>query len=91
MNFSQPKSPIDFKLVTAEVVSKPYRLNVLPIPVLLSFDMYLDYPSYTGKSDQIIANNGNATIPEGTKLKWELRTKSTDTVAFCLQKHNCFF
>ena len=80
--FSQPKVPIDFKLESAKVVSKPYRLNVLPIPVLLSFDMYLDFPSYTGKSDQKIVNNGNATIPEGTKLKWELITKATDSVAF---------
>ena len=89
--FPQPKAPIDFKLVTVEVVSKPYRLNVLPIPVLLSFDMYLDYPLYTGKKDQIIANNGNATIPEGTKLKWELRTKSTDTVTFASKNTTAFF
>ena len=89
--FTQPKSPIDFKLVTAEVVSKPYHLDVLPIPVLLSFDMYLDYPSYTGKSDQTIANNGNATIPAGTKLKWVLRTKSTDTVAFTSKNTTAFF
>ena len=89
--FSHPNSPIDFKLVTTEVVSKPYRLEVLPIPVLLSFDMYLDYPTYTGKSDEKIANNGNATIPEGTKLKWELRTKSTDTVSFSYKNTIAFF
>jgi hypothetical protein len=89
--FSQPKTPIDFKLVASEVVSKPYRLNVLSTPVLLSFDLYLDYPSYTGKSDQKIVNNGNAMIPEGTKLKWELRTKSTDTVAFSYKDKRQFF
>ena len=89
--FSQPKTPIDFKLVASDVVSKPYRLNVLSTPVLLSFDLYLDYPSYTGKSDQKIVNNGNAMIPEGTKLKWELRTKSTDTVAFSYKDKRQFF
>lgn len=89
--FSQPKNPIDFKLESAEVGSKPYRLTVLPTPVLLSFDMYLDYPTYTGKSDQKIANNGNAIIPEGTKLKWELLTKSTDTVAFSYKDKRSFF
>ena len=89
--FSQPKTAINFKLVAAEVVSKPYRLNVLPIPVLLSFDMFLDYPSYTGKTDQKITNNGNATFPEGTKLTWELRTKSTDSVAFTYKNTVAFF
>ena len=89
--FSQPKAPVDFKLKSATVVSKPYRLNVLPIPVLLSLDMYLDFPSYTGKPDQKIANNGNAIIPEGTKLKWVLTTKATDTVAFTYKDTRSFF
>jgi len=89
--FSQPKAPVDFKLKSATVVSKPYRLNVLPIPVLLSFDMYLDFPSYTGKPDQKIANNGNAIIPEGTKLKWLLTTKATNTVAFSYKDTRSFF
>ena len=89
--FSQPKTAINFKLVAAEVISKPYRLNVLPIPVLLSFDMYLDYPSYTGKTDQKISNNGNAILPEGTKLTWELLTKSTDSVAFTYKNNVAFF
>jgi len=89
--FSQPKTPIDFKLEAAEETSKLYRLNVLPTPVLLSFDMYLDYPSYTLKLDQKIANNGNATVPEGTKLKWELLTKSTDTVVFSYKEKRSFF
>ena len=89
--FPKPKSAIDFKLVTDEVQSKPYRLEVLAIPALLSLDMYLDYPVYTGKSDQHIANNGNAIVPEGTKIKWELRTKSTDSVAFAYKDTLSFF
>ena len=89
--FSRPKAAIQFRLESDEVVSKPYLLNVLPTPTLLSFDMYLDYPSYTGKFDQKIVNNGNAMIPEGTKLKWELLTKSTDTVAFSFNQKRLFF
>jgi hypothetical protein len=89
--FSQPKTPIDFKLQAAEVVSKPYRINVLATPVLLSFDMFLDYPFYTGKADKKITNNGNATIPEGTQLKWKLLTKSTDTVSFASKNLLSYF
>ena len=89
--FFQPKSTIDFELVSADVKSKPYHLELLPTPVLLSFDMYLDYPSYTGKADDIITNNGNASIPEGTKLKWDLLTKSTDTVTFAYNDTRLFF
>ncbi len=89
--FTKPKLAVNFKLVANEVVSKPYRLEVSPIPVLLSFDMYLDYPTYTGKRDENITNNGNAAIPEGTQLKWELRTKSTDTVTFSYKNSVTFF
>ena len=78
-------------LAANEVVSKPYRLEVSPTPVLLSFDMYLDYPAYTGKSDESITNNGNATLPEGTILKWDLLTKSTDSVAFAYKDTLAFF
>ena len=89
--FPKPKSAINFKLFADEVQSKPYRLEVLAIPTLLSFNMLLDYPAYTGKSDQNIANNGNATVPEGTKIKWELRTKATDSVAFAYKDTLSFF
>ena len=89
--FTRPKSALDFKLVANEVVSKPYHLEVSPTPVLLSFDMYLDYPAYTGKSDESITNNGNATLPEGTILKWDLLTKSTDSVAFVYKDTLAFF
>ncbi len=89
--FPKPKSAINFKLLADEVQSKPYRLEVLAIPTLLSFNMFLDYPAYTGKSDQNIANNGNATVPEGTKIKWELRTMATDSVAFAYKDTLSFF
>jgi hypothetical protein len=89
--FTQPKFALNFSLTANELESKRYRLEVSPIPVLLSFDMYLDYPAYTGKSDENITNNGNATIPEGTILRWDLRTKSTDTVAFAYKDTIAFF
>jgi len=78
--FSQPKTNIDFQLLANNVTSKRYRLNVLEVPSLLSFEMILDYPNYTNKQGAILKSTGNAVVPEGTKITWKLKTKSTDDV-----------
>ncbi|AXT18609.1 DUF4175 family protein [Flavobacteriaceae bacterium AU392] len=78
--FSQPKSNIEFNLFANNVNSKPYTLEVIGVPTLLSFDMILDYPAYTKKKDEVLKSAGNAIVPQGTKITWDLKTKSTNTV-----------
>ena len=78
--FTQPKDPITFQLFANDVTSKPYTIDVVETPSLLSFEMVLDYPGYTKKKDEILKSTGNALVPEGTRVKWQLKTKSTDEV-----------
>ena len=78
--FKQPKEAVTFNLSANDVSSKPYVMEVVKTPSLLSFDMLLDYPAYTKKRDQVLKSTGNALVPEGTIITWELRTKSTDSV-----------
>ncbi|RZW51701.1 MAG: hypothetical protein EX263_07060 [Flavobacteriaceae bacterium] len=78
--FSQPKTDIVFNLFANNVSSRPYTLEVVKVPTLLSFDMVLDYPAHTKKRDETLKSTGNASVPQGTKITWNLRTKSTDAV-----------
>ncbi|MFY0712137.1 hypothetical protein J1D01_00540 [Seonamhaeicola sp. NFXS20] len=78
--FNKPKTSIDFKLKANNVTSKPYTLNIVEAPSLLSFEMILDYPNYTKKKDAVLKSTGNAIVPEGTKVSWQLHTKSTEFV-----------
>ena len=78
--FTQPKESLTFQLSANDVISKPYTIDVVKIPALLSFAMVLDYPSYTKKRDETLKSTGNALVPEGTKIKWQLKTKSTNKV-----------
>ncbi|GAA4891581.1 ATPase [Flaviramulus aquimarinus] len=78
--FTQPKEIITFQLFANNVTSKPYTINVIETPLLLSFEMVMDYPSYTKKRDETLKSTGNALVPEGTQIKWQLKTKSTDQV-----------
>lgn len=78
--FTQLKESITFQLNANDVTSKPYSVNVVETPNLLSFQMVLDYPNYTKKKEEILKSTGNALVPEGTRVKWQLVTKSTDNV-----------
>ncbi|MEZ4857357.1 MAG: DUF4175 family protein [Flavobacteriaceae bacterium] len=78
--FSQPSESFDFQLIANKVTSKPYRVEVLKTPSLLGFEMFLHYPSYTGKKSETLKSTGNATIPEGTQVTWKVNTKNTETV-----------
>lgn len=78
--FEQPKQDIQFSLTANNVTSKPYVLSVLEVPSLVNFKMVLDYPLYTKKQDEVLKSTGNATVPQGTKVTWQLKTKTTDNV-----------
>ncbi|GAB1856459.1 ATPase [Flavobacteriaceae bacterium MHTCC 0001] len=78
--FSQPRAPISFYLSANEVYSKPYELSIMEVPLLLSFEMELDYPNHTKKKNETLKSTGNAVVPEGTTVTWKVNTKSTDNV-----------
>jgi hypothetical protein len=96
--FAQPKENINFSLSSNNVKSKGYTLQVLKAPSLVSFEMVLDYPSYTSKKDETLKSTGNAIVPQGTNITWKLKTKGTesvrlytkDTTAFSSDKKDAF-
>jgi hypothetical protein len=78
--FSQPKENIRFELTANAVTSKPYKLEIIQAPSLLSFEMFLKYPSYINKQPEVLKSTGNAIVPEGTTITWKLNTKATEHV-----------
>lgn len=78
--FQQPVDPLDFRFKANKVNSREYVLDVVKTPSLLNFEMVLNYPSYTNKTDEVLKGNGNAVVPEGTKVAWKIATKNTDAV-----------
>tara|TARA_R110002049_G_scaffold292252_2_gene476630 strand:- start:9895 stop:13308 length:3414 start_codon:yes stop_codon:yes gene_type:complete len=96
--FSQPKALINFRLSANNVTSRPYTLEVVEVPSLLSFEMALEYPHHTKKKNEILKGTGNAVVPEGTNITWDLKAKSTnqvhlyakDTVVFSSDENNAF-
>ena len=75
--FKQINLPITFQLLADDYQTKDYTIEVLKKPLIVSFDVRLNYPKYTGKKDEKISNIGDLNIPEGTKITWNFNTLNT--------------
>ena len=80
--FTLPNQDINFYLEANKVVSNTYTLKVLAAPKIIDFQMLLKYPRHTKKKSKIIKNTGNATIPEGTNITWNISSKNTEKIHF---------
>lgn len=76
------KQDIDFYLSANGVNSKTYEVRVIKVPRLLDFEMELEYPRYLRMPSETVRGTGNITLPEGTRVSWNLRTRSTDNVTY---------
>ena len=78
-NFVNAQKSQMFKINAGGFYSDYHQLKVLPAPSLVSFELSVDYPPYTGKESQRIENTGELLIPEGSKVQWDFFTENTDT------------
>ncbi|MBL0030709.1 MAG: hypothetical protein IPP27_00540 [Bacteroidetes bacterium] len=67
-----------FKLFADGFYSQEYTIEALPNPLLMSFNINLEYPVYLNKQNETIQNTGDLVIPSGTKVKWNFNTKNTE-------------
>lgn len=76
-SFKQIQSDKKLIIEAGGFQSKQYEINVLDRPELVSMNIFIDPPSYTGGSSQGINNTGELTIAEGSRIRWELETLAT--------------
>ncbi len=67
-----------FKLSSGGFDSKDYEVEVLKKPNIVGFDITLDYPRYTGRKDELVANIGDVVVPVGTNLRWKFTSQNTE-------------
>ncbi|ETN94072.1 DUF4175 family protein [Zhouia amylolytica] len=80
--FNQPKEDLTFKIQSSDVVSTPYKLKVIKAPKILNFKLNIDYPAYTNKTDETLESTGNITVPEGSRISWEINAANTKSIQF---------
>lgn len=80
--FKNVQKSTHFNLQAAGVGSAEYELVMHPSPTVLDFQVALTYPAYIGKPSEVLANEGDITVPVGTVVKWSFQTKNADTLRF---------
>lgn len=78
--FKNLQKSTDFKFFADGFYSPEYSLEALPNPVLMNFEIALDYPAYLKKPNEKLQNTGDLLIPAGTKATWIFNTKNTETL-----------
>lgn len=75
--FRNLQKNLTFRLSADGFSTKEYTLEVQPNPIVLNFDVRLNYPKYLNKKDEVLRNTGDLLIPAGTKVTWLFNTRAT--------------
>lgn len=78
--FDNVQRNLQFHLDASGYRSRPYTVNLIDRPSVLSFDVQLKYPAYLGKPAEQLANVGNLLIPQGTIVTWNFTADHTDSL-----------
>ena len=90
-DFPPIDSDLEFDLFSGTTYSPKYLLRLIKTPSIVSSKIKLQYPKYVKRPNQIVENFTNITVPEGTKITWDLFTKSTTAVSFFEGNHEYSF
>ena len=80
-NFSNVNKDTEFKIYSGSVSTEDYTLDVIEKPNIEGFDISLDFPAYTGRSDERLSSIGDIIVPQGTNLNWVFSSKNTDDLS----------
>lgn len=75
--FRAPLQSVSFFFRANEIRSKTYQLRALTTPAIQQLKTILKYPEYIEKTWDTLQGTGNAIIPEGTKVEWNVKGKNT--------------
>jgi len=80
--FTNLQKDISFRFYGGGYYSDFYTLKVNPVPMVLNFSTRIEYPSYLNKTNALLENTGDLTIPEGSTILWTFQTESCDSIRF---------
>ena len=78
--FRGVQTDMPFKFTSGNVQSKDYNLRVIKKPNVTGFDISLEYPSYLGRPNETLTNQGDISVPIGTKVSWAFNAENTDDI-----------
>lgn len=76
--FRNVREALNFHFVAEGFRSSEYTLSTVPNPLVLDFDMSLEYPAYLSMPNEVRRNTGDITVPAGTRIIWTVNARSAD-------------
>jgi len=68
----------EIKFEASGFYSKKYLIEVVERPDLVSMNIFVTSPDYTGGARRVVTNTGDLTIMEGSIVRWEIDANSTE-------------
>lgn len=84
--FNRLQSDTKFRLEAENLQSTDYEIQVVSRPSIFLFNLELNFPRYLNRATEMIENSGNISIPEGTTVKWNFQTESTEALTLNFNK-----
>lgn len=81
-NMSKPSPNTVFHLEANDVASPDYKLDVVAVPSIANFEMKLQFPAYLNRKAEAVKGTGNAIVPEGTRITWNIDAIATGSVVW---------
>ena len=86
--FFKVSKNITFSFSAAGFESQSFTLKTLKNPTINKFKIWINYPSYTGRKNEILDNIGDIVAPQGTTITWVFNTENADNLEFSLGNGN---
>jgi hypothetical protein len=86
--FKNLQKRVSFRLFSEGVYSQNFDLKVVAVPLVLNFDLTLEFPEYLHKREEALKNNGDLVLPAGTSVKWVFHTLNTDGLEMVFKEGN---
>ena len=66
------------RLRGGEFSSNNYLLEVKAKPSISNFEVFIEYPAYLNKRNNVLENSGDITVPEGSKIDWKFNAQNSE-------------
>lgn len=76
------QSSVEFKFYASGFYSKPYTLNVHAKPLMKNGSVRVTYPKYLNKKEEELGGLSDISIPEGSRLDWNLQLEHCNNIEF---------
>ncbi|MDT7831377.1 DUF4175 family protein [Flavobacteriaceae bacterium S356] len=80
--FTDLQESTSFYVESNGIESRTYKLNVIKAPIIQNISLDFEYPRYIRKENESLQNITNVTVPEGTRLTWNVTTNETEELFF---------